>query len=1577
MRHAREAVRFADGVECLVDRGVTDFVEVGPDAVLSGLVQGRGEGVLAVPAVRAGQGEVDSFVSALARLHTRGVPVTWPTLRPGRRVELPTYAFHRQRYWPRRSGPVGVEAAIDSVGLEPTGHPLLGARLRPAEGDGVVLTGRLSPAEQPWLADHAVLDTVLFPGAGFVEMALRAGDEVGCDGVEELTLHAPLVLPEGATARVQLTVGEGDQDGRRPFAVYARTGDADPWVTHATGLLSPASPAEAAPAPPAAPEVWPPQGAVPVTVDGLYDEMSEGGFAYGPAFQGLRAAWRRGSEVFTEVRLPEGAEAGAAGDFCLHPAVLDAALHGVSLLEASGDREPPRGLPFSWEGVRLYATGATAVRVRLALAATGGVTVTMTDGGGLPVASVDTLALRPVSGEQLRAARGQGDRLYRTGWAELSPVPAVAGAPRPAWAAVGAEAAELTRAADADTEAYGELADLAAALDAGTAMPDAVVMVCPDFSGDLPEATKAATGWALETVRAWLEDDRFASGRLVLATRNAAALDADAPGPDLAHAAARGLVRSAQSEHPDRMVQLDLPADLGDATAAALVPAVRTAHAAGEPELVVRDGALWAPRLARTAPAAPSAPPGDGSAPTADGAARPGEGSAPVWDPHGTVLITGGTGVLGGAVARHLAAEHGVRHLLLLGRQGPRAAGAQELVTELAGLGAEVTVAACDAADRESLAAVLADIPADRPLRAVVHSAGVVDDGVISSLTRERVDTVLRPKAQAAWNLHELTADRQLTAFVLFSSAAGVLGAVGQANYAAANTFLNALAEHRRAQGLAAQALAWGLWEQRSTMSQVMSEQDLARVSRGGMSALSVEDGLALFDEALATGEPVLVPMAFDPAAVRRDTAGIPPVLRGLVRTTSRRVSGEEPTGGLPGRLRALSAADREETLLRLVLRHVTAVLGHAPDSDLEPGRAFTELGFDSLTAVDLRNQLAAATEVRLPATLVFDYPTPVALARHLCSQLVGEEAETAGPAQSAPAAADDEPIAIIGMSCRYPGGVRTPEELWQLVADGRDGVTPFPRDRGWNVGELYDPEGARPNTSYVGKGGFLHDAAEFDAEFFGISPREALAMDPQQRLLLETTWEALERAGIDPAAVRGTRVGVFAGLMYHDYAARLRSIPEEVVGFLGNGNTGSIATGRVSYTFGFEGPAVTVDTACSSSLVALHQAAQALRRGECTLALAGGVAVMATPDSFVEFSRQQGLAPDGRCKSFAAAADGTTWSEGVGLLLVERLSDARRLGHEVLAVVRGSAVNQDGASNGLTAPNGPSQQRVIRQALAGAGLSAADVDVVEAHGTGTPLGDPIEAQAVLATYGQGRPDGQPLLMGSLKSNIGHTQAAAGVAGVIKMVEAMRRGVVPRTLHVDEPTSHVDWSSGAVELVTEARPWPGTDRPRRAGVSSFGISGTNAHVILEEAPAEPPSGAAAGPGGGSGEGAAGGVVVPWVLSARSAEGLRGQAVRLREFAAAAEASDADIAWSLVSTRASLEHRAVVSGRTREDLLRGLDAVISGEPAPHTALDRAKPGRPVALVFSGQGAQRLGMGAGLVGLPGFGEVFGEV
>ncbi|HEX5406399.1 MAG TPA: SDR family NAD(P)-dependent oxidoreductase, partial [Pseudonocardiaceae bacterium] len=980
-----------------------------------------------------------------------------------------------------------------------------------------------------------------------------------------------------------------------------------------------------------------------------------------------------------------------------------------------------------------------------------------------------------------------------------------------------------------------------------------------------------------------------------------------------------GLGLVAALEYPRRWGGLvDLPADL-DERALRLLPGVLRGKA-GEDQLALRTAGVFGRRLVR-------APVGD----------TPGRHP---WTPRGTVLVTGGTGGVGATIARWLATA-GAEHIVLASRRGPDADGMAELTAELGERGATATVATCDVADRDALAALIDTMPA---LTAVVHAAGVGQQTPMADMSLADYEAVLASKVTGATNLDDVLGDRELDAFVLVSSNAGVWGGGGQGGYAAANAYLDALAERRRQRGRTATSVAWGSWGGLG-LGAVDGAAD--RLRQLGLPGMDPDLALSALAQAVEHDETVVSVADVDWARFTPGfTAARPSSLLADLPEAQAALKAAEPAAESTSALAALPAAERDRAALTMVSTEAAAVLGHGDPNSVQPNAAFKEQGFDSMTAVELRNRLMAAAGVRLPTTAVFDYPTPTALARFVLSELTGvDERQTT----TAAAVVDDDPIAIVAMSGRFPGGITSPEALWDLVSAGQEKVLEFPTDRGWDTDDLYDPEPGTPGKTYSRKGGFMTGAGDFDPAFFKISPREALAMDPQQRIFLEAAWEVCERAGIDVTTLHGSKTGVFAGGFQTGYGVGADVVEEGVAGYMSQGNLTSVLSGRVSYTFGFEGPAVTVDTACSSSLVALHWACQSLRTGESDLALAGGVSVMAQPAAFVEFSRQRGLAVDGRCKAFAAGADGTGWSEGVSVLLVERLSDARRNGHDVLAIVRGSAINQDGASNGLTAPNGPSQQRVIRQALANAGLSADDVDAVEAHGTGTTLGDPIEAQALLSTYGRDRTVAEPLWLGSLKSNIGHTQAAAGVAGVIKMVQAMEHGQLPKTLHVDEPTPHVDWSDGGVELLTNARDWPAVDRPRRFGVSAFGVSGTNAHVIVEQPPAVEPVDVERRdlP------------AVPWVLSARTPTALRGQAERL--LPVTPQHDEVDVAYSLATTRAALEYRAVVI----DDLLAATRAVAAGEDADNVVTGLADVTGRTVFVFPGQGTQWVGMGAHLL------------
>ncbi|MEU5029431.1 beta-ketoacyl synthase N-terminal-like domain-containing protein [Streptomyces milbemycinicus] len=1547
----RRPVRFTDTLTTLLDHQHRHFIEASPHPVLTPGIQDAIDDAelpaTTIPTLRRDHGTPHDLADALALAHTTGLAVDWRpwyATTPPATTDLPTYPFQRQRYWSaagRRTGDVS------AAGLRPVDHPQLSAATGLADG-GLLLTGRLPAAgDAGWLGEHEFADVVLVPSTALVEWTLRAADEAGCGGVEELTLEVPLTLSAASELRVQVVVDAPDEDGRRAVRVSSqpavdtpdRADGQDTWTCHATGTLTAAAAAGTELA-----GAWPPAGAEPVDLTNLYARAEAAGYRYGPTFQGVQAVWRHGADLLAEVALDQGAEEGG-DEFGIHPALLECALHPVALTDTPHDDTPlgdadtdgPLWLPFAWNGVSLHAGGATSVRVRIGQRGqtdTEGreLTVVVADPTGAPVLTVDSVALRPADGDWLKAAERRSTAALFT--VEWTPLPPQDSRPEP----VEAEDGWATLGASGPGHHYADLAALLSAADGAEPAPPVVLAsVTPtaDTGADSEADTDLATvRRTLGLIQEWLAEPGLRDSRLVLITSGATSVG-DGDGPvEPGSAAVFGLVQAVQAEHPDRFMLVDVGADAdadGDGDGGeTLADAVRRAIAADEPQIAVRSSEVSVPRLLRAA-------------------TRPDEGTA-VELSGGTVVVSGAMDhVSGGAIAEQLVRAYGAERLLLLSHPDEQA---PDLAERLTALGAAVEVAVVDIADRAALAEVLASVPDSHPLVGVVHLAGAADEAPVESWNDGRLSRAWTPRATGAWQLHTLTQDLPLRMFVVCSAAADVTGGPGRAGYAAANAHTDALIAHRRAAGLPGTGLVWALGEE------------------------ATADASRLFDAAFHAIQPLVVAADLDTA---RLGPSAPALLRALVRPARRRAAERQSAAhALTSRLAGLDNSGQRELLLDVVRQMAAVVLGHSSDTAIRAEAAFKELGFDSLTAVGLRNRLVDATGLRLPSTLVFDYPTPRALADHLL-QLVTSTAPTTslpvGPARAA--GADDEPIAVVAMACRFPGDVTTPEGLWDLVAAGENIRGPFPTNRGWDLANLFHPDPEHPGTTYASQGAFIYDADGFDAAFFGINPREALAIDPQQRLILETAWEALERAGIDPHTLKESLTGVYTGVIYHDYAAGLPASDPRLDGYTMLSSIGSIISGRVAYTLGLQGPAVTVDTACSSSLVAMHLAAQALRQGECDLALAGGVTVMATPDPFTGFSRQRGLAPDGRCKPFAAAADGTSLSEGAGLVVLERLSDARRNGHQVLAVLRGSAINQDGASNGLTAPNGPSQQRVIGQALANAGLGPADIDAVEAHGTGTTLGDPIEAQALLATYGQHRADDRPLWLGSVKSNIGHTQAASGVVGVIKMIMAMRHGRLPASLHIDEPSPHIDWTSGNVQLLTEAIDWPEADRPRRAGVSSFGASGTNAHVILEEAPPPPdpapePAAAPAIAGG----------VVPWPLSARDEQALREQASALAEHLGTDDrASVADVGWSLATTRAMFERRAVIVGEGREEMAAALEALADGSPHPGlstlggTASDT--PGKTVWL-FSGQGSQRPGMGADLYRrFPVFAEAFDGV
>ncbi|WP_157872123.1 type I polyketide synthase, partial [Streptomyces silaceus] len=1198
--------------------------------------------------------------------------------------------------------------------------------------------------------------------------------------VDELTFQAPLLIPERGEVEIQLTLGTADTAGSRPLRLHARAPESD-WQLHATGALLDTE----GDAGTEDPVPWPPPGAERVDLTSWYADLAERGLEYGPGFRGLRTLWRHGDELYAEVTLPEP----------VRPALLDAALHALDL------RTTP-AMPFSFTGVRWLDADAaaepTGLRARLTPLDSGAVALRLSDGAGRGVLAAESLTLRPLDGVSLEAGRSA---LFDVDWVPLH-------------------------------------------LDAArTEVPaEATVLRCPAADGELPDRVRTVTSAVLGDLRSWLADpDTGDDARLVVVTRHAVTTDAgDAEETDPAAAAVWGLVRSAQTEHPERIVLVDLDsASARDADGlTGLLPALL---ASDEPQLAVREGQARAPRLVRAKPTAATAAATRGTEDSAPPAERP------VLPTDGTVLITGASGTLGGLVARHLVAEHGVRDLLLVSRQG-----ADALAAELTELGATATSAACDIGDRAALADLLAALPQDRPLRAVLHAAGTLDDGVIGSLTPERLDTVLAAKADGAWHLHELTRDLDLGAFVLFSSVAATLGTAGQGNYAAANAVLDALAHHRRAQGLPALSLGWGLWAERSALTGRLDEADLARLGDAGVLPLATGEGLALLDAALGTDRAHLVPVRLDREAARSAAGTLPPLLRSPAPARRPRPSVAAPSGapvatGEGEGLRAVPAADRADVVAELVRGEVAAALKFGSADDIDPDAELLRLGFTSLTALELRNKLSARTKLRLPATMVFEHRTPRALARFIAGKLSdGEPTAAVATAAPEPEESTDDRIAIVGVAGRYPLAA-TVGELWDNLAAARHCVREVPAER-WDADAHFDPSGT--TGAYSKWAGFIDDVDAFDPLFFQISPAEAEAMDPQERLFLQTAAATLDDAGCPPAALaaRGP-VGVFVGVMGSDYewmsgAANARGVPTEAYS-----RHWSIAN-RVSHSFDFTGPSMAVDTACSSSLTAIHLACQSIAAGECAAAVAGGVNLILHPKHLRGLAQAGMLSRDDRLKAFGAGADGFVDGEGVGAVLLKPLSAALADGDRVLGVIRGSAVNAVGDAGGYTVPSASAQAAVVRGALDRARVAPDTIGYVEAHGTGTLLGDPIEIAGLTDVFGGPAEDPahrtpRPTIsVGSVKTNIGHLESAAGIAGLTKVLLQLRHRTLVPSLHSAEPNPEIDFAATPFAVQQTREPWTRQERPApdgtarelplRAVISSFGAGGANACLVVEE-----------------------------------------------------------------------------------------------------------------------------------------------
>jgi polyene macrolide polyketide synthase/mycolactone side chain polyketide synthase len=1535
VRQIRATVRFADGLATLHQAGVRAFLEIGPKPTLMPMVRTTlpDEGQLVLATMRADGSERRAALEALSSWYEGGGTVDWSQLSLGqvRPVELPTYPWERQRHW-----------IAHPPAHRPDERAQGGALLRRipiASGDTVVAT-ELSLDRQPWLLDHRVGGEVVVPATAMLALLQAASeDAVRATDLSAITLFAPLRIGERESREVQVVFSASKEPMR--VALYSRASPSASWAAHVEAEAHRAAPSAIDSVDLASLRA---QCADRVDVDATYDALAALGLSYGPMFRGLRELWRGPDAAMARVVVPDPWAANALGTY---PALLDAALQAT--IAGANDLH----LPFAFERVRMLEPAPSEAWVFVKYTTLRGqemlgADVTIADESGRLFATLLGFRAKRTRLQAFGLDARTADALFRVSFRPSDASPASLGSER--WVIVGnADEAGLAGRIHAKLSALGVRSKHVDWTRTQEARPaEHVVCVWEDEPNeDAPSAALERVGQGLEIAKVLIEEGP--APRVWWMTRGARRVDL-AEHPSIAASSLWGLGRTLMLEHPELRCRLvDLPRREASAVDDAIA---ELAISDTESEVAWRGGRRFVARLLR--------------------ATSGGDGARPLRT-DGTVLVTGGLGGIGQHIGRWLA-RRGTKHIVLAGRRGDRTPGALELADELRRLGSSVTIARLDVRDRDAVAAVLSAIPGDAPLRGVVHAAGTLDDRLLvahadahlsahadahlSAHADARLAEVMGAKTVGAWHLDALTRDLDLDAFVMFSSVAGAFGSRGQATYAAANAFLDGLAAHRRALGLPAMSLAWGPWAGVG-MTAALDPSQRRRWEAKGMQLLSPPRALALLDAALDHADAELVAVPLDLAEVRRSFDGsVPSVWRALLPA--------HEAGGV--RFPAMPPARRRDAMLDLVRTEAARALSlHGPDA-VDSDRPLSDLGLDSLLALELRIALGQRLGTSLPTTLAFDHPTPTALADYLTKTAPEPAAHMATPEPvieargsgaliaSGEQAASGEPIAIVGLGMRFPGGANDPDSFWRLLADGVDAIREVPKER-WDVDAYYDPNPGQAGKMYTREGGFLTELDRFDAEFFEISPREAVNMDPQQRLLLETTWEALERAGIAPGALLGTNAGVFVGVMSHEYLELQGPDLERRDGYVTTGSLGSVASGRISYVLGVHGPSMTIDTACSSSLVAAHLACQALRSGECDLAITGGATVVLTPSLFVEFSRLRGLSRDGRCKSFASAADGVAWSEGCGVLVLKRLSDAERDRDPILALIVGSAVNQDGRSQGLTAPNGSAQQEVIKRALREAKVSPAAVDYVEAHGTGTRLGDPIEMLALGGVLEQGRDPHHPVVVGSLKSNIGHAQAAAGVGGIIKTVLALEHESIPRSLHFDEPSPHIPWSRLPVKIATESMPWKRRpDRARIAGVSSFGISGTNAHLLLAEAPARPTE-TKAPPR----------IAELLLISAQHEVALEEAAGRLAaHLSAHADVELDEVAATLGIGRTHHRHRLSIVARTRDEALTALEAAAKGRPLPSSARRSLVKGtsEKLAWLFTGQGAQSPNMGRAL-------------